>query len=126
MASFSSKTYFTRLLLFALLSGALVFFWNKYAPARFQTNLSWEILVFFISVTTAIHFFLTKNTDDPKKFVFRYMMISGLKLLGFLMIILIYALIKRQEALGFTLLFLTLYLFFSAFEAITLLYYFKK
>jgi len=127
MASFSSKTYLTRILLFSVFSGVLVFFWNNYTPARFQTNLSWQILIFFICVTVSIHFFLTKSTDqDPKKFVFRYMMISGLKLLGFLMIILIYALLKRQEALGFTLLFLTLYLFFSAFEAITLLYYFKK
>jgi len=127
MASFSSKTYFIRLLFFSIFCGVLVFFWNTYAAARFQTNLSWVLVVFFIAVTTAIHFFLTKSADqDPKKFVFRYMMISGLKLFGFLIIILIYALIKRQEALGFTLLFLTLYLFFSAFEAITLLRYFKK
>jgi len=127
MASFSSKTYFIRLLFFSVLSGVLVFLWNTYAAARFQTNLSWGLVIFFISITAAIHFFLTKSTDqDPKKFVFRYMMISGLKLFGFLIIILIYALIKRQEALGFTLLFLTLYLFFSAFEAITLLRYFKK
>jgi len=127
MALFSSRTYFTRLFLFSLLTSAIVLCWGTYLPSRFQTNLSWVTLVFFISVTTFLHFFLTKSADqEPKKFVFRYMMISGLKLFGFLMIILVYALLKRQEALGFTLLFLTLYLFFSAFEALIFLNYFKK
>ncbi len=127
MAQISSKTYFTRLLLFTLFAGVVVFLWNNYSSPRFQTTLGWVILFFFIIVTAGIHFFLTKSANqEPKKFVFKYMMISGLKLFGFLTIILVYALLKREAALGFTLLFLTLYLFFSAFEAIILLNYFKK
>jgi hypothetical protein len=127
MVQVSTKAYITRLLFFSLLPVVLVASWNNYCSARFQTDLSWLILIFFISVTAIMHFSLTKIADqEPKKFVFRYMMFSGLKLFGFLMIILVYALIKRQEALGFTLLFLTMYFFFSAFEVVSFLKYFKK
>lgn len=55
-----------------------------------------------------------------------YMAVSGLRLFGYLIIILIYAVLKREAALGFTLLFLLMYFLFSAFEVMTLLRLFKK
>ncbi len=55
-----------------------------------------------------------------------YMTLAGLRLFGYLIIILIYAVLKREAALGFTLLFLLMYFLFSAFEVISLLKLFKK
>lgn len=55
-----------------------------------------------------------------------FMTITGLRLFGYLIIILIYAVLKREAALGFTLLFLLMYFLFSAFEVMTLLRLFKK
>lgn len=127
MATPSSTSYYTRLLIFSLFTALVVLAWGHYAPERFQTNLKWVVFVFFIAITSIIHIVLTKTSDqNPKKFIMRYMAISGLRLFGFLIIITIYALIKRSEALGFTLLFLLMYLLFSAFEAISLLKYLKK
>lgn len=55
-----------------------------------------------------------------------FMAVTGLRLLGYLLIILIYAVLKREAALGFTLLFLLMYFLFSAFEVMTLLRLFRK
>jgi hypothetical protein len=122
-----SKSYFVRLLLFSCLTSAIVVLWEHFASPRFQTNLGWAILLFFILATYLIYNVLTKISEqEPKKFIYRFMMISGLRLFGYLTIILIYALFKREAALGFTLLFLIMYLLFSAFEIATLSKFLKK
>jgi hypothetical protein len=74
-----------------------------------------------------IHVFLVKVAEkDPKRFVGYYMGITAIKLFGYLTIITLYALLKREAALGFTLWFLVLYLLYSGFEVVMLLKHFKK
>jgi hypothetical protein len=123
----SLKPFFIQLSIFSAFTAGIVFLWNNYSSERFQTNLSWAVWAFFIVVTTLIHYVLTSAAvKNPKKFIMAFMLTTGLKLFGFLILILTYALIKREAALGFTILFLTMYLFFSAFEVVTLLKFFKK
>lgn len=127
MPSHSLKPFFIQLVVFSIFTGLLVFVWNNFFSIRFQTNLSWAIWLFFIAATTLIHYILTKAaTKNPKRFIFAFMLTTAVKLFGFLTLILIYAVIKRDAALGFTLLFLTMYLLYSAFEVITLMKFFKK
>ena len=127
MAAASTKSYFVRLVLFSLVVSPLIILWKHYATARFQTNLGLPILLFFVVVTAVIHLALAKTGEqDPKKFIVRFMMITGIRLFGYLTVILIYALIKREAALGGTLLFLSMYMLFSAFETISLLKFLKK
>jgi hypothetical protein len=52
--------------------------------------------------------------------------ITAIKLFGYLIIITVYALLKKEAALGFTLWFLSLYLLYSGFEVVMLLKYLKK
>lgn len=127
MQSPSLKSFFIQLFIFSFFTGLLVFVWNHYFSLRFQTNLSWAIWLFFICSTTVIHYVLTTSAiKNPKRFIVAFMLTTAIKLFGFLTLILIYAVIKREAALGFTMLFLTMYLLYSAFEVITLMKFFKK
>lgn len=121
------KSFFIQLTIFSFVTLALVLLWNQYASARFQTETTWFIWVFFIVTTTLIHLFLVKSTEkEPKKFVVNFMLVTAIKLFGYLIIILAYALIKREAALGFTVFFLAMYMLYSGFEVFTLLRHFRK
>ncbi len=105
----------------------IILLWQQYAPERFQTNLGWFIWGFFMVVTALIHFLLIKVAEEsPKKFITHFMAITGIKLFLYLVIVLLYALLKGKAALGFVVLFLIFYLLYSVFEIITLLRHFKK
>ena len=121
------QTFYTKLGAFSVVTFALMLCWKHFAPERFQSDLIWAIWAFFVITTAVIHYVLVEVSErDPKKFVGYFMGVTGVKLFVYLIIITIYALLKREEALGFTLLFLVLYLLYSAFEVIQLLRHFKK
>jgi hypothetical protein len=121
----SLKPFFIQLAIFSVFSIAILLLWQQYASSRFQTNLAWPIWGFFLLSTTLIHVKLVRIAD-PKKFVYSFMGITGIKLFGYLMIILVYALLKRENALGFTLFFLVMYFLHTGLEVFTLLKHFKK
>ncbi len=123
----SKKSFFLQLSIFSLFTLAILFLWNQYASARFQSNLTWGIWAFFILTTALIHTFLVGTSEkEPKKFVVNFMLVTAVKLFGYLIIILVYALLKREAAMGFTVFFLTMYLLYSGFEVFALLKHFRK
>lgn len=122
-----SKSFYSKLAIFSLFTLALLFVWKGYASARFQSDLLLTLWVFFVLTTGFIHYLLTTvSAKDPKRFVGYFMGITAIKLFGYLIIIVIYALLMKEEALGFTLWFLTLYLLYSGFEVVMLMKHFKK
>jgi hypothetical protein len=123
----SLKSFSLKLLLFSLFTLALLCFWKQFASERFQSGLMVPLWMFFVVSTFLIHFILVKIAEkDPKRFVGYYMGITAIKLFGYLIIITIYALLKREAALGFTLWFLVLYFLYSGFEVVMLLKHFRK
>lgn len=121
------KSFFIQLVLFSIFTMGILLFWQQYASPRFQTDLGWLLWGFFIVVTALIHIILVKSSEQsPRNFITYFMAITGMKLLGYLMIILIYALFKGKEALGFVIMFLVMYFLYSIFEVVTLLKHFKK
>lgn len=123
----STKAFYIQLSFFSVFAIAVLCAWQQYTSLRFQTNLGWAIAFFFIIMSALIHSLLVKAAaDSPKKFITSFMAITGLRLFGYLIIILIYAVLKREAALGFTLLFLLMYFLFSVFEVLTLLKFLKK
>jgi len=123
----SLKPFYIQSLIFSFFTLIFLFLWNQYASLRFQTNLSWIVWLFFIISSTLIHLFLVKSSvKEPKKFIVNFMLVTAIKLFGYLTLILVYALIKREAALGFTIFFLVMYLLYSGFEVFTLLRHFKK
>ncbi len=121
------KSFYAKLVLFSIFTLALLFAWKIYGSERFQNSLMWVLWAFFVLSTAFIHFVLVMvSENNPKRFVGYFMGITGIKLFGYLIIITIYALLKREAALGFTLQFLVLYLLYSGFEVVMLLKHFKK
>lgn len=121
------RSFSIKLLFFSLSTLALLCFWKQLATERFQSNLMVPLWVFFVVSTFLIHFILVRVSEkNPKLFVGYYMGITAIKLFGYLIIIVIYALLKREAALGFTIWFLVLYLLYSGFEVVMLLKHFKK
>lgn len=121
------KSFILKLSLFSLFTLSLLCLWLQFATDRFQSNLMFPLWLFFVVSTAFIHYILVKVSEkDPKRFVGYFMGITAIKLFGYLIIIVIYALLKREAALGFTLWFLVLYLLYSGFEVVMLLKHFKK
>lgn len=125
--NFTLRSFLPRLLVFSFFCAGISLAWQQYASPRFQTDMVWAIFAFFVLVTSAIHMILMRAAaESPRKFVVMFMAITGLKLFGYLIILLIYAFLKREAALGFILFFLVMYFLYTAFEVITLLKHFKK
>ncbi len=123
----SNRSFFLQLGIFSLFTLTVLLLWNQYASLRFQSNLTWGIWGFFILTTALIHLFLVSTSEkEPKKFVVNFMLVTAVKLFGYLIIILVYALLKREAAMGFTIFFLTMYLLYSGFEVFALLEHFRK
>lgn len=123
----SIKPFLVKLSFFSLFTFALLVAWKMFTTPRFQSDLQDVLWLFFVLSTGFIHYILTKVANkNPKLFVGYFMGITAMKLFGYLIIITIYALIKKEAALGFTLWFLVLYLLYSGFEVVMLMKHFKK
>jgi hypothetical protein len=123
----SFKSFSLQLFLFSHFPLILLYFWNKYAAERFQSDLMIHVWLFFVLTTALIHYVLIKvDEKEPKRFVGYFMGITAIKLFGYLIIITVFALLKKEAALGFTLWFLVLYLLYSGFEVVMLMKHLKK
>jgi hypothetical protein len=122
----SLKPFFIQLGIFSVFTIGILLLWQQFAAPRFQTNLAWGIWFFFVVSTAFIHIKLMSVAETPKKFIYYFMGLTGIKLFTYLMIILIVAILKREAALGFTLFFLCMYFLYTGLEVFTLLKHFKK
>jgi len=87
----------------------------------------WVLLGFFVIATLLFHYGLLKSSKgDPKKFVRYYMSVTGIKLAVYMIFVIVYALIKRTEAIPFLISFCILYFLYLVFEVITAQRTFKK
>lgn len=84
------------------------------------------VLLLVMSVTLLMHRYLLMVTDGkPNAFINRFLMMTTLKLLGYLGVITVYALLNREDAVPFTVTFLAYYIIFSIFEVVALLRHLK-
>lgn len=85
------------------------------------------ILLFVFLFTTVIHAILLKTArKKPKKLVNRFLMLTGLKMIIYLLIMIIYLVISKQDSAPFLLTFLIVYLVFTIFEISSILSYLKR
>ena len=110
------------IVIFTVLICGLVTVWNQLMPIRFISNYLWPLLGLFFLTTTVIFYVLHVVEDkDPKLFIQRFMLCSGLKMFLFLIIISVFLFVNKPEGIKFTLSFLSLYLVFTTFEVTYLL-----
>lgn len=85
------------------------------------------VLLFVFLFTTVIHAILLKTArKKPKKLINRFLMLTGLKMMIYLLIMMIYLVISKQDSAPFLITFLIVYLVFSFFETLSILSYLKR
>jgi hypothetical protein len=83
--------------------------------------------VLFYAVTLAVHYLMLKASEkNPGSFVTRFMLVSFLKLLFYIIVLIAYLLLNKSDALRFTVPYLILYVLYSAFEISSITRYSKK
>ncbi|MDF2449025.1 MAG: hypothetical protein K0R26_1529 [Bacteroidota bacterium] len=94
---------------------------NKY----FHTNHFWVATLFFALTTVGTNALLTNSDKTSKEFVFKTLALSMARLLVCMIVVFIYSLIFKNQALAFTCHFMIHYLIFTVFEISFLLKYIK-
>jgi len=121
------KKFLNKIIVFTIIVAAIQFAVSRQLPAIYVSN-SWPVIVFFFAAfTTIMHHYLLKSTlDNPKRFIFSFMMFTTIKILLYLAVILIYVLLNRLDAVAFIFAFFTNYFLFTIFEISSVLKYLKQ
>ncbi len=82
------------------------------------------LLLFFNIITIIFHYF--QITGKEKKFFQKFMLTSTIKLFIFLIFLIVYVFLNKENAVPFIVFYLILYFIFQFFEIISLLKAFKK
>jgi hypothetical protein len=122
---------FRRFTLYLLLLTVLItiigwILFKKVLPDQYFRGFLFLPLLFF-GITISLHIYLIKSSQkEIIKFTPRFLGATGIKMLIYFLLILIYLLIDRDHAVSFLICFLICYLIFTAFEIISILKYLKS
>ena len=108
--------FILRLLLLTLISTAIYHLAGNYIPPKWYFENFYWLPCVIATVTGILHFGLMQRKEDSKKFIRYYMGSTGVKLFLYLLIILAFAFMNKQEAVPFALCFFFFYLCFTVFE----------
>lgn len=119
--------FIQRIILYTLVIAGLEYIATTQLNPKWVSS-SWPfIILFFLSFTILLHRQLLKSTEDnPKKFVFTFLMMTTVKILLYLAVILIYVMINRDDAIGFIIAFFANYFLYTAFELSAVMKLMKK
>lgn len=91
----------------------------------FKTNHYWIPTLFFVITTVGANLLLTIGDKQSKEFVFKTLALSMARLLVCMIVVFVYSLINKEQALAFTCHFMVQYVIFTIFEMSFLLKYIK-
>lgn len=99
---------------------------HTYLPDKYFTGFLVLPLLFFF-ITLALHYYLMKSSQKENiKFTPRFIGATGIKMMIYVILIAIYLLINRNQAVSFLICFLICYLLYTTFEIISILSYLKS
>ncbi len=111
--------FLKNLIIYTIVLGIIGYLVVYFLPDEYITPTLPYLFVFFFSVTLIVHYILLKvSLKRVNNFVNYFMLLTFGKLIFFLTIILIYALLYRDDAPQFIISFFILYVFFTAFEVV--------
>ncbi len=121
------KRFLLQELFFTVLVATVALILFKTVLAAFYLPVFW-ILLGIIAVLTAIfHFSIIQMQDKgASKFAARFMMVSGIKMMIYLIVITLYAFLFTEKAKVFLISFFTLYLLYTAFEVYLIVRHIRK
>jgi len=121
------KSFMIRLLIITAFTEVIALGWWFAMPPQWVTPTLPVLPIFFMAVTFLIHKgFVNAVGLRPQQFVTRFMLITTIKLLSFLALLLVYALMFKEDAIQFLLSFFVLYLVYSVFEVMAVMNLNKK
>ena len=109
--------FLKKLLVFTIIVALVGFIFTMLLPANYITPTLPFLYVFFFAATLVVHYILLKVSEKRTPgFINMFMLVTFGKLIFFLTIILVYALLNRDDAVPFIVAFFILYVFFTVFE----------
>ncbi len=110
-------SFILKLFLLTVVTGAVIYSFKDKIPAQFVYEPFIGLLAFFFIVTLLLHMGYEKSFAKGNKYFVRFfMMASGIKLFGFMTILLLFAFLNKEHIVGFSIHFLFLYFVYTAFE----------
>jgi hypothetical protein len=134
--SFATKVFnimqaFKRFLLLEVLFtafvslGAYVIFSTIFS--EYYLSVFWILLGLVAILTAVFHYSIVQIQEkQPVKFATRFMMVTGIKMMIYLVFITSYAFLNPDKAKAFLISFLILYLLYTVFEVILIVRYLKR
>lgn len=121
------KKFIIREIVFATILGIVAYVLFQTILKEHYLPVFW-ILFCLISLFTAIFHLsiIQASNKEFSKFSSKFMMFAGIKMIIYLFIIVFYAFLFPDKAKFFLISFFILYMFFTAFEVIHIVGYFKK
>jgi hypothetical protein len=113
------KNFLLNLFYLTLAMGLIGLVFGLFVPAKFYTPALPFMYPFFYSVTAIVFYVVQKATEQRfARFVNYFMISTALKLLLFVLIIFLYALMNKEDSVPFLLTFFVFYLVYSSFEVV--------
>ena len=114
--------FLVRLLIYSAAVFALFYFAEDQLPKRFAFHAYWKIQIFMIVVAWVSHAGLEKaGLKGNQHFIRQFMATTGLKLFLYMIVMVGYAVLNRETAVGFIVHFFLMYVLYTVFE-ITFIY----
>lgn len=111
------RNFLIQLILVACGASLAYFLLGYVMPQRFFFDSYLWIALLFFMVTYSFHIGLKKNYHKgSKEFVRYYMGATGAKLFFFLILIIVYGMLNKAEAISYALAFFYFYIIFTVFE----------
>ncbi len=113
-------------LLTVIISTAGWILFQTYLSDKYFTGFPLIPFIFF-GITLAFHYYLIKSSQkEIIKFTPRFIGATGIKMMIYFILIVVYLLINRHQAVSFLICFLICYFLYTAFELISVLKYLKR
>ncbi len=113
------RIFTKQLLIVATVTGLVFIALALFIPPHFISPALPYLLVFFTSATLISYYFIQKKLDtSPSGFVTAFMANSIIRLLLYLIVIVVYALTHKDDAVNFIVGFFILYIVFTSFEVL--------
>lgn len=115
----SNKGFLIYLIIYTIVLAAAGYLVSLRIPEKHLTPVLAWIYVFFFAVTILVHIALKRiAARGIRTFVNYFMLLTMGKILFYLTIVLLYALLNKDDAVPFILAFFILYVFFTGFEVV--------
>jgi hypothetical protein len=121
------KKFVFRELLFAIAIAIIAFVLFQSVLEEYYLPVFWFLYGLITVFTAVFHFSILQVSDkNASKFSSKFMMVSGIKMIAYLILIVFYVFSYPEKARFFLISFFILYMLYTFFEVILIVNYFKK